>query len=179
VHPFWSSPLLAGAESDEVRLTDVFVPEELMLRTQPDDPRLLLDLQDSGFVWFEMLITMVYVGAASALVERALRQGRGAPADRMEMIVQLESAASLVEGVARAVRDGLEPDDGAAAVLTARFAAMRALRQAADLAVELLGGMAFIGSPDIAYLAGAVRPIAFHPPSRTGAAESLIALYTE
>lgn len=177
-HPFWSSAVLAGAESDEVRLTDVFVPEPLMLRTRPDDPMIMLDLQNAGFTWFQMLITMVYVGAASALVERALAGGRGSVTDRAEMIVQLESSAALVEGAARAIRDGIDVDSAVGAVLTARFAALRGLRAASDLAAELLGGNAFLRDSEVAYLLSATRAIAFHPPSRTGAAESLVSLHT-
>ena len=71
VHPFWDSPVLAAAQSEEVRLHDVHVPEHLVIRGTPDDPSRLDDLQEATFVWFELLITSAYVGAASALTERA------------------------------------------------------------------------------------------------------------
>ncbi|HWH01650.1 MAG TPA: acyl-CoA dehydrogenase family protein [Pilimelia sp.] len=163
VHPFWGSPVLAAAESDEVRLTDVFVPEELVVRTVPEDPDRLDDLQTAGFLWFELLISSVYTGAASALVERALAAGRGSVTDRLEVGLRLETAVGLLEGVARAAQ-----------VLVARYAAQEALTAAAQRAAELLGGMAFVSAPDVAYLASAVRALAFHPPSRTAAAQSLV-----
>jgi hypothetical protein len=34
----------------------------------------------------------------------------------------------------------------------------------------VLGGMSFIESPEIAYLLGATRALAYHPPSRAAAA---------
>jgi hypothetical protein len=37
-------------------------------------------------------------------------------------------------------------------------------------AAATLGGMAFIESPEIAYLLSATRALAFHPPSRATAA---------
>ena len=37
-------------------------------------------------------------------------------------------------------------------------------------AAATLGGMSFIESPEIAYLLGATRALAFHPPSRAAAA---------
>ena len=37
-------------------------------------------------------------------------------------------------------------------------------------ATAALGGMSFIESPEIAYLLGATRALAFHPPSRAAAA---------
>lgn len=174
VHPFWSSWTLAAAQSHEVRLTDVYVPEELVIRTVPDDPNRLDDLQAAGFVWFEMLISSVYIGATSLLVERALARGRGSVTDRAEACVQLEASAGLIEGVARAAEDGVAGEAAVAAVLTARFAAQRALAAAADLAAELLGGIAFMQSSEVSYLTAAVRPLAYHPPSRSSTAEPLV-----
>lgn len=174
VHPFWSTPILAGAQSDEVRLTDVAVPDELIIRTLPDDPHRLDDLQTAGFVWFVLLITSVYLGAASTLAERVLHGGRGSVSDRASVAIGVESAVALLDGVARAVDDGLSGDDAVASVLIARYAVQQAIVTATDLAVELLGGVAFIGSPDVSYLAGAVRALAFHPPSRGSAAEPLL-----
>jgi isobutylamine N-monooxygenase len=174
VHPFWASWVLAGAESDEVRLTDVRVPDELVIRTRPGDPHRLDDLQTAGFVWFIMLVSSVYVGAASALVAQLLDGRRGSVTDRASVAVAVESAIGQLEGIARAVDNGLSGDDAVAAVLVARFAVQTALAAATDLAVELLGGIAFIRSSDIAYLSSAVRALAFHPPSRTSVAEPLL-----
>lgn len=178
VHKFWLSNVLAGAESDEIRLTEVFVPADLVIHTRPDAPDRLDDLQTTGFAWFEMLATSVYVGATSALVEQALVGGRGSATDRAHAAIQLESAISLVESAARALDDGRTGDDAVAAVLTARYAAQPVLRSAADMAAELLGGIAFMRSPDIGYLIAAVRPLAYHPPSRTAMAEALVDYFT-
>jgi isobutylamine N-monooxygenase len=178
VEKFWLSNVLAGAESDEVRLNDVFVPSDLVIRSEPDAPDRLDDLQTIGFAWFEMLATSVYVGATSALVEQALANGRGSVTDRAQAAIQLESAVALVEGVARAIGDGLTGDAAVSAVLVARYACQQALREAADLAAELLGGIAFIRSPDIGYLIAAVRALAYHPPSRTAMAEALVDYFT-
>jgi isobutylamine N-monooxygenase len=178
VHKFWQSNVLAGAESDEVRLTDVFVPAELVIPSVADTPHRLDDLQTAGFAWFEMLTTAIYVGAASALVEQALTRGRGSVTDRAQAAIQLESAAGLVEGAARAISDGLTGDAAVSAVLVARYASQQALRSAADMAAELLGGIAFMQSPDIGYLIAAVRPLAYHPPSRSSTAQALIDYFT-
>ena len=174
VHPFWSSPILAAAQSDEVRLADVLVPDRLVIRATRDDPGRLDDLQTAAFVWFELLVTSAYVGVAGALAEPVFDRGRGSVADRSALGTGLESAVALTEGMARAIRDGLAGDDAVAAVLVTRFAVQRALADAAALAVELLGGIAFIGSPDVSYLAAAVHPLAFHPPSRTSTAQALV-----
>jgi hypothetical protein len=57
-----------------------------------------------------------------------------------------------------------------ARALCARFATERAIERVAMTAAAALGGMSFIESPEIAYLLGATRAIAFHPPSRAAAA---------
>jgi alkylation response protein AidB-like acyl-CoA dehydrogenase len=174
VHPFWTNPVLAAAESEEVRLTDVLVDEDLVIRTVPDDPARLDDLQASGFVWFELLISSVYAGAASALAERVAAAGRGTVTDRAALGIALESAVALIEGAARLVDSGATGDEAVAAVLVARYAAQDLLTTAAQRAMELLGGIGWIKDPDIGYLASAVRPLAFHPPSRASAAQALV-----
>jgi hypothetical protein len=49
----------------------------------------------------------------------------------------------------------------------ARYAVQDALGETVNRAVELLGGMAFITSSDVAYLAAVSHGLTFHPPSRT------------
>jgi alkylation response protein AidB-like acyl-CoA dehydrogenase len=174
VHPFWANPVLAAAESEEVRLSEVHVPEDRVIRTAPDDPARLDDLQSAGFVWFELLISSVYAGAASALADRVFAGDRGSLTDRAALGIDLESAIGLLEGGARAVDAGAGGDDLVASVLVARYAAQDILVRVANRAMELLGGIAYIKDPEIAYLASAVRPLAFHPPSRGGATEALV-----
>jgi len=174
VHPFWTNPVLAAAESEEVRLTDVHVPDDLVIRTAPDDPSRLDDLQSAGFIWFELLISSVYAGAASALAERVGKAGRGTVTDRASLGIAMESAVALLEGAARLVDSGITGDEAVAGVLVARYAVQDLLIRVANQAMEMLGGIGWIKDPDVAYLASAVRPLAFHPPSRASAAEALV-----
>ncbi|MFG2947636.1 acyl-CoA dehydrogenase family protein [Streptomyces adustus] len=174
VHPFWAGDVLAAAQSDEVRLENVEVPEELVVRTTAEDPHRLDDLQTAGFIWFELLISAGYAGAAAGLTEQLLASGRGSPQERAAVVVQTEAAFELLAGAARAIRDGLEGEAAVAAVLMARFAAQTNLARATDEALELLGGIDFIRNPDHARLAASVRPLAFHPPSRASSAAALV-----
>lgn len=165
-HPFWQSWALAGAESNEVRLTEVFVDEQLIMRTELGEAGELDELQTVGFIWFELLISAAYVGMVSALVERLYRSGRGGESDRSNLIAKLETANLLLEGVARMVMDGERGNEALAKTLVARYAVQDALGDAVNRAVELLGGMAFINSSDVAYLAAVSHGLTFHPPSR-------------
>lgn len=174
VHPFWSSWALAGAESDEIRLTDVLVDEQQVMRTELGDGGELDELQTTGFIWFEMLISASYLGVASALAERVVAGGRGSVSERAQLVTRLETAALLLEGVARMIADGETGNAALAKSLVARYGVQDALGDAVRQAVELLGGMAFIGSGDIAYLAAASNGLSFHPPSRSSFAEPFV-----
>ncbi|MBX7549425.1 acyl-CoA dehydrogenase family protein [Streptomyces sp. NPDC004232] len=177
VHPFWGNDLLAGAESEEVRLEDVFVPADMVVRAGADDPTRLDDLQSAGFVWFEMLISAGYAGGAAALVEQVLDRKRGPAEERAALAVDMEAALALLEGVATGT--GAEPGDeeSVARVLVARYAVQSALPAIVGRALELLGGLEFINNPASAQGAAATRALAFHPPSRIGAAEPLLAYF--
>lgn len=173
VHPFWGSDVLAASESEEVRLADVFVPDDMVIRTTPEDPARIDDLQAAGVIWFEMLVSAGYAGAAAALAEVVLRRGRGTAAQRADVVIDAESAFALLEGVARAVRDGVDGEEAVAQVLVARYAAQDLLARSAELSLELLGGVDFIQSPHHARLAASVRPLIFHPPGRASASQPL------
>lgn len=172
--PFWGAPFLAGAESDEVRLEDVHVPDELMLRPQVELGSGLDTLQTVGFVWFELLVTSAYTGAVARLAEAAVAGGRGSATDRAALVTGMEAAAGLAENVARQVDAGPVGNDELAASLTARYAVQDLLVDVADRAAEVLGGLAFACSPDIGSLLAVSRALAFHPPSRTASAQALL-----
>ncbi len=169
--PFWNSWALAGAESDQVTLTDVFVPDALSF--YPDTGAVMDPIQERGFVWFELLIAASYLGAASALAERVILSGRGSAEDRMMLAVELESAAAALEHVAAGVTDTDDNDALLARALYARFGVERAIERASMAAAAAAGGMAFVGSSDVAYLLAVGRALAFHPPSRGAASEPL------
>jgi alkylation response protein AidB-like acyl-CoA dehydrogenase len=169
--PFWQSPILAGAESDEVVLRDVFVPEDDFVPL--GGPGRINAVQDRGFLWFELLISATYLGIASALVERVLLSKKGGPVERVSLATEAEVAMAALEGVARSMLDRERGNDELARMLMVRYAVQAAIDRAASQAVELLGGMAFIQSPEVSYLLAAARPLALHPPARLMAGKHL------
>jgi alkylation response protein AidB-like acyl-CoA dehydrogenase len=177
IHPFWSTFALGGAESNEVRLTDVFVSPDQIIAPDPELADAMTRLTTVGLIWFQMTVCATYTGIASALVEQVLTRARGSVTDRAALAVKIESAAALTEGLARRIMDGETDNDALASSLVTRFAVQDAILTAVNQAVELLGGMAFIGSCDVAYLAAATHAIAFHPPSRGSTAGSLLDYY--
>jgi len=176
VAPFWGTPLLAGAQSDAVVLKDVAVERQLVVGMGGLHRPELDVVQATGFLWFELLITAAYLGIASALVERMLRDGRGDATSRTAAVAELESAMASLDGVARRIGEtDVEADRGGmlARALLCRYAAQDAINRATALAVEDLGGMAFIGAADVGYLSAASQALAFHPPSRRRAAGAI------
>jgi alkylation response protein AidB-like acyl-CoA dehydrogenase len=165
--PFWKTNALAAAESDQVTLTEVFVPEALVF--YPENGEVMDPIQARGFVWFELLISASYLGAATNLAERAIARGRGSDEDRAGMAIELEAVAAALEQVASVAATD-DNDAVLARALYARFATERAIERVVMSAAAALGGMAFIESPEISYLLGATRALAFHPPSRAAAA---------
>jgi hypothetical protein len=72
-------------------------------------PTLLRGLLTAGFVWFQLLMTGSYLGAASALVERVLLNNRVPESERVRLLVEAEGAMLAAEGVARADITGRDP----------------------------------------------------------------------
>lgn len=171
--PFWSTPLLAGAQSDAVVLRDVAVEQQLVLPLGGAERPDLDALQAAGFLWFELLITAGYLGMASALVERLLHRTGGDAGARVSAAAELESSMAALCHVARRLDDGDDPGGLLGRALLCRYAAQDAIGRATTLAVEHLGGMAFIGSSDVGYLSACARALAFHPPARSTAADAL------
>ena len=169
--PFWKSAVLGGAESDEVSLTDVQVGDDQVFFPEVEES--LDAVEAGGFLWFELLVSASYLGAASALVERVLASGRGDAAERTQLAIEAEGAMAALEGVARAMQTGERGEGILVQSLFVRFFVQQAIERISARAAELLGGMAFIGSPDVAYLLAASRALAFHPPSRLSVAPAI------
>ncbi|WP_433520504.1 acyl-CoA dehydrogenase [Nocardia pseudovaccinii] len=178
VHPFWHSSVLTGAESDEVRLTDVFVDQNLVVPAETGAQGELDELQTVGFIWFEMLITSCYLGMASALVRRVFdlrAQGRVSTERLTDISVRLETAALLLDDIARMLSAKETDNSALLRTMIARYGAQDAILDAAAKSIEALGGMSFISAPDVAYLAAACHCVSFHPPTRTTGHDALAA----
>ncbi|MER7399036.1 acyl-CoA dehydrogenase family protein [Streptomyces sp. NPDC000151] len=166
VSGFWSSAFLAGAESEQVTLTDVLVPPDLLLRTATPAGARLDDLQTAGLVWFQLLMTGSYLGVASALVERVLLNDRVPDHDRVRLLVETEAAMAAAEGIARRVDEGDLGESALAAALYTRYSSQDTIAGIVPRAVELLGGLNFMTSDEVGHLAACANGLALHPPSR-------------
>lgn len=166
VEPFWGTPVLAGAESEAVRLNRVHVPEALVVRTELTPGEALDTVHRVGFSWFELLMTAAYLGVAAGLCEQAL-QAVPAAADVLagDLGTVTTVAAALAELAGQL--DGGQCDDALLArLLLVRFHLQDQLPALAGRCLEALGGMAFVATPEVANRAATVHALSFHPPSR-------------
>lgn len=175
--PFWVSPVLAGAESDAVILDDVFVPDALVVRTDMVPGGALDATHRLGFIWFELLMTASYLGIAEGLVEEAFAVPRAADAPLVAAWAQLRSSAAALRAVAAEVDEGRSDDALLGEVLLLRYALQDVLPGVSASCAEALGGMSFIGSPDLSHRLASLSCLAFHPPSRNRAVGPLRALH--
>jgi alkylation response protein AidB-like acyl-CoA dehydrogenase len=169
--PFWKSNVMGGAESDEIILTDVHVPEDFVF--VPETSAVLDPVEVTGYIWLQLALTSNYLGAVSNLVLRLLESGKGAPEERGLVAAQIEAQAAAVDGLAYALQAGENRDRLLTQALSVRFTAQGIIETVAMRCAELLGGIAFIGSTEVAYLLCACRALAFHPPSRMQATRAL------
>lgn len=167
VSGFWSSAFLAGAESEQVTLTDVLVPPELLLRTATTSGEQLDELQTAGLIWFETLMTGSYLGAASALVERVLLNDRIPEYERVRLFVETEAAMATAECVARRIDAGDLDESALAQALYVRYGVQDAIARVVPRAVELLGGLNFMTSDEVGHLAACANGLSLHPPARS------------
>ncbi len=168
---FWQSPILAGAESDEVVLHDVVVPEDALFPIGGSSR--VNEVQDRGFLWFELLITTCYVGIVSAMAERVWAANRGNAAERVKLAIEIEGAMAGLEGIASGMMAGERGNSALARMLLVRYAVQGAVARAAAIAVELLGGMAMMRSAEVSYLLAATHILSLHPPPRIAASTRL------
>jgi alkylation response protein AidB-like acyl-CoA dehydrogenase len=171
IKPFWVSPILAGAESDDVVLENVVVAKSNMF--VPGDELDPGAMQANSFIWFQLLTSSCYLGIGSALMVQLIQRRKGTIERRVDLACELEGAMAMLEGVAYAFQNGERGDALIARALFVRYAIQRSLVRVAADAAEMLGGMAYATSETVSYLMAAVRCLAFHPPSKAAVDPSL------
>jgi len=173
--PFWRTEVLGGAESDELILEDVPVPAEFVMACAFDDA--LDPVETVGYVWLQLALAATYLGIVAGMVERVVRGRRGTARDRGELIAETEAQSACIQMIAvqldrREVGSAL-----LARTLAVRFNVQKAIESLAMRCAELLGGLAFISDPDVAYLMSASRAMAFHPAGRLESYHALAEFY--
>ncbi|SFS15911.1 Acyl-CoA dehydrogenase [Microbacterium sp. cf046] len=164
----WDVLGMRGTASDDVVLTDVFVPAERVLADRPYgvvDPPLQV-IASIGF----SIICGAYLGVAEAAYAEALRIAGRSPDDPGVqrtiglMRERLRVAEWALEGALSQLGDDPAPSyDGFLAVMTAKAEIARAGVEVCDLAMQIAGGSAFFKGSIIERCYRDIRAAAFHP----------------
>lgn len=170
---FWKNAALAAAQSDEVVLRDVLVPHDHTAEVgRPGDYAPIFTYL---FIWFELLVSGSYLGAASGLAERALESQKIKSGVKARLGIELESAMAALEGIAHEVMAGHFDQDTLARTLHVRYSVQGAIDRATSLAAEALGGSAFATGNETTQLLAGARALAFHPPALFAMEDNLAA----
>ncbi len=169
-NPFWKAPVLSAAGSEEVVLENVVIPAAMAFAPAADadaEQSRMRTTEALGLGCFQILLAASYVGMATALIERLIARREANQVDVVDAYTQIEGAMMCLEGAARRLDDSSPPTASLLAeVMAARFLAQGCIQRGVDLALEMLGGKAYMMAPEVAMIGSAVRCLAFHPLNR-------------
>lgn len=164
----WDVLGMRGTASDDVVLTDVFVPQERVLADRPHgviDPPLQI-IASIGF----SIISGAYLGVAEAAYAEAVQVGaRRADDPTVQRSIglmrqRLVVAAWALEGALAQLGDDPTPSyDGFLGVMEAKAEIAQAGVEVCDLAMQVAGGSSFFKGSVIERCYRDIRAAAFHP----------------
>ncbi|MFE3198416.1 acyl-CoA dehydrogenase [Embleya sp. NPDC059237] len=166
------------ATREQVTLDDALVPPELVVRASDLGGQLDARL-GAAFAWLQVLITGSCLGAADALVERVLLDGRVPESERVRLVAEVEGAMSAAEGIARRIDDGDADASTPAHSLYVRYCVQDALSRVVPRAAELLGNLDSAASAEVAHLTTCANALPLHPPTRARTTGPLAAYLTD
>ncbi|GGZ38765.1 oxidoreductase [Streptomyces inusitatus] len=172
VRPFWHSPVLVAAESEEVVLDQVHIPAAMVIPGGRPE-RGMDELQVRAWTWFEVLACGTYLGTAQSLFDRAASAPRVDRRALGELAAELFVCRSACERAAATFDSGVAAETAMTEALLARLYVEERLPDLCARIAKLLGGLAFVTGPEVAYLVSASRALAFHPPRGVSSAEAL------
>jgi acyl-CoA dehydrogenase len=167
----WDVLGMRGTGSNDVLLEDVFVPDAAIV------------MRRSAEGWHPMwnviiptalpLITAAYVGLAEAAADMAVKAARRMGPQLAPVVGEMLSSLSVArmslnEMIARNGNHGFTPSLAMAdAILTRKAIAAEALKDAVEVAAEIVGGAGFFRGHPVERIVRDVRAMHFHPlPSR-------------
>ena len=159
----WDTLGMRGTASNDITLTDVFVPDERVIANRPHG---VIDPPLQVIISIAMpIITGVYLGVAEAAYAAARASAKpGTERELGLMRHKLQVAEWALEGALAAVGDDPEPSmDNVDAVMIAKREVALAGIEVCDLAMDVAGGAAFFKGSVIERCYRDIRAAKFHP----------------
>ena len=166
----WDAMGMRGTGSGDVKLTDVFVPDERIMARRPYgvvDPMLQTVVANALSP-----IVAVYLGVAESARDAAIAAITGTPKAEdagMQrrvglMDARLRAAGWALDGALAAIGDDPAPSvDNIVYAMAAKKAVTDAAIEACDIAMEIVGGAAYFKGHPVERAYRDVRGIKFHP----------------
>lgn len=170
VHDNWDTLGMRGTASNDVTITDVFVPDERVLADRPhgvvDGP--LQVIASIGFSIIDAVYLGVAESAAAAAVElvTGTRRAEDPGVQRLVGLMRnrLQVAGWALDGAFAVVGDDPQPSmEMLAAVMAAKREVSLAGIEACDVAMDVAGGPSFFKGSVIERAYRDIRGIKFHP----------------
>jgi alkylation response protein AidB-like acyl-CoA dehydrogenase len=174
--PFWTNPALAGSDSHQVTLDDVFIPEDDVMLPDPTDANqaeAVALAEVTGIGYFQALISASYLGVASGLARMVFQGSRGSQTERVQLLTDLESAALSLRGCVHLLEEYPIAEEKLSQILLVRYGIQKSIMRSTNLAMELIGGLAFITSTETSNMFLASRALCFHPINRKQAEQMI------
>jgi hypothetical protein len=172
VSPLWTSPALGAAQTHAVHFDNVFVPTDLSMVSDIEDPD--GRNEKSGYVLFGLIITAGYIGAATRLALKVADRPTIAESDFVELFSPIEGVWRALLMVAARYDGGDRSDALFADLLWIRLGLRDQLQTSVARLVSQIGGVAFATDPEVAYLVGCLSAYSFHPPNLREAGTFLV-----
>jgi hypothetical protein len=163
VTPLWTSPALGAAQTHEVIFENVFVPSDLSMVSDVEDPD--GRNEKSGYVLFGLIITAGYIGAATRLALKLTDRPNFAESDFVELFSPIEGVWRALLMIAARYDAGDRSDALFADLLWIRLGLRDQLQTSVARMVSRVGGVSFATDPEVAYLISAISAYSFHPPT--------------
>jgi hypothetical protein len=172
VTPLWTSPALGAAQTRAVNFENVFVPSDLSMVSDIEDPD--GRNEKSGYVLFGLIITAGYIGAATRLALKLADRPNFTESDFVELFSPVEGVWRALLMIAARYDGGDRSDALFADLLWIRLGLRDQLQTSVARLVSRIGGVAFATDPEVAYLVGCLSAYSFHPPNLREAGTFLI-----
>jgi alkylation response protein AidB-like acyl-CoA dehydrogenase len=163
VTPLWTSPALGAAQTHEVIFENVFVPGDLSMVSDVEDPD--GRSEKSGYVLFGLIITAGYIGAATRLALKLADRRDFSESDFVELFSPIEGVWRAMVMIAARYDAGDRSDALFADLLWIRLGLRDQLQHSVARMVSRIGGVTFATDPEVAYLVSAISAYSFHPPT--------------
>ncbi|ACE84445.1 acyl-CoA dehydrogenase family protein [Cellvibrio japonicus] len=161
--PFWPSPLLKAADSNQVLFDRVEIPETWALLA---DEASMTGVLSIGLAMFNLMINVAYTGVSAALTEKLPVEIASQKHLYIDIYGKLLQSYYSAVGLALRLDDIEQLENTLNQILVLRYQNQMTLKNLVGLISEHVGSYVYLSDPEFALLASISNLISFHPLNR-------------